>query len=97
MIRIFQQGLLVIPLDLKVIFKKIIVHNPAYISEWLHVYLNEQLIYSDGLACHLVYQALEKEDYLKSMEAGSNVNGPKFATGNKRRHPKNGGANVKSC
>ena len=42
-----------------------IVHNPDTFKEWLHVYLNEQLIYSDGLACHLVYQALEKEDYLK--------------------------------
>ncbi|MCQ6280655.1 urease accessory protein UreF [Bacillus sp. EB600] len=42
-----------------------IVHNPDTFKEWLHVYLNEQLIYSDGLACHLIYQALEKEDYLK--------------------------------
>jgi urease accessory protein len=42
-----------------------IVHNPDTFTQWLHVYLNEQLIYSDGLACHLVYQALEKEDYLK--------------------------------
>lgn len=42
-----------------------IVHNPDTFTQWLHVYLNEQLIYSDGLACHLVYQALEKEDDLK--------------------------------
>lgn len=42
-----------------------IVHNPETFKEWLHVYLNEQLIYSDGLACHLVYQALEEKDYLK--------------------------------
>ncbi|MCQ6282469.1 urease accessory protein UreF [Bacillus sp. EB600] len=42
-----------------------IVQNPDTFKQWLHVYLNEQLIYSDGLACHLVYQALEEEDYLK--------------------------------
>ncbi|MBS4202024.1 urease accessory protein UreF [Bacillus sp. FJAT-49732] len=29
---------------------------------WLHVYVNEQLIYSDGLACKLVYDALQKGD-----------------------------------
>lgn len=41
------------------------VHNPDTFRQWLHVYLNEQLIYSDGLACHLVYQALEEEDFPK--------------------------------
>ena len=29
------------------------------------VYLNEQLIYSDGLASHLVYEALENNDFQK--------------------------------
>ncbi|MBS4196949.1 urease accessory protein UreF [Lederbergia citri] len=29
---------------------------------WLDVYLNEQLIYCDGLACKLVYEALQKGD-----------------------------------
>ena len=33
--------------------------------KWLHVYLNEQLIYSDGLASRLVYEALEKDDLQK--------------------------------
>ena len=41
------------------------VHDQETFLQWLHVYLNEQLIYSDGLACHLVYEALEKEDYQK--------------------------------
>lgn len=41
------------------------VHNPDTFKEWLHIYVHEQLIYSDGLACYLVYQALEEEDYLK--------------------------------
>lgn len=42
-----------------------IVHNPDTFTQWLHVYLNEQLIYSDGLACHLVYRALEEENFHK--------------------------------
>ena len=33
--------------------------------QWLHVYLNEQLVYSDGLASHLVYEALKNEDFEK--------------------------------
>ena len=41
------------------------VHDPATFSQWLHVYLNEQLIYSDGLASHLVYEAIESEDFEK--------------------------------
>jgi len=38
------------------------VHNSETFLEWLKVYINELLIYSDGLACQLVYQALEKND-----------------------------------
>ena len=41
------------------------VHNSETFSEWLRVYINEQLIYSDGLASHLIFQALEKEDFQK--------------------------------
>ncbi|MGE8079825.1 urease accessory protein UreF [Peribacillus loiseleuriae] len=41
------------------------VHNQATFSEWLHVYLNEQLVYSDGLASYLVYEALENKDFEK--------------------------------
>ena len=36
------------------------VHDQATFSQWLHVYLNEQLIYSDGLASHLVYEAIRE-------------------------------------
>ena len=46
--------------------------------QWLHVYLNEQLVYSDGLASRLVYEALENEDIRKSVEIRSDVNGSKF-------------------
>ncbi len=38
--------------------------QPTFLK-WLQVYVNEQLIYSDGLASRLVYEALEKEDMEK--------------------------------
>jgi len=38
------------------------VHNAETFFEWLKVYLHEQLVYSDGLASHLVYEALMDED-----------------------------------
>ncbi|MBE1553271.1 urease accessory protein UreF [Sporosarcina limicola] len=41
------------------------VHDQASFLQWLNVYLNEQLIYSDGLASRLVYEALEKDDLQK--------------------------------
>lgn len=42
-----------------------LVHNQETFSEWLQVYIQEQLIYTDGLAGKLVYQALEEENFLK--------------------------------
>ncbi|MEH7342288.1 urease accessory protein UreF [Bacillus sp. JJ1532] len=33
--------------------------------EWLQVYLHEQLIYTDGLACRITYDALLTEDFQK--------------------------------
>ena len=44
------------------------VHDQETFREWLTVYLYEQLIYSDGLAASLVYEALEQEDYEKIWE-----------------------------
>ncbi|MEH7246046.1 urease accessory protein UreF [Neobacillus niacini] len=41
------------------------VHDQATFAQWLHVYLNEQLVYSDGLASRLVYEALEDEAFEK--------------------------------
>ena len=41
------------------------VHDQATFLKWLHAYVYEQLIYSDGLASRLVYEALEKEDWQK--------------------------------
>jgi urease accessory protein len=35
------------------------VHNPDTFSQWLTLYLNEQMVSSDGLAIKLVYKALE--------------------------------------
>ncbi len=42
-----------------------LVHNQATFAEWLRVYLNEQLVYSDGLASRLVYEALENDSMEK--------------------------------
>jgi urease accessory protein len=41
------------------------VHNHETFLHWLQVYIQEQLIYSDGLASCLVYQALEEENFPK--------------------------------
>ncbi|MBU8880699.1 urease accessory protein UreF [Bacillus sp. FJAT-29790] len=41
------------------------VHDKKSFFEWLRIYLNEQLVYTDGLACRLVYEALENNDYEK--------------------------------
>jgi urease accessory protein len=41
------------------------VHDQVTLAQWLHVYLNEQLVYSDGLASRLVYEALEDENLEK--------------------------------
>jgi urease accessory protein len=38
------------------------VHNHDTFFAWLQVYIKEQLIYSDGLASSLVYQALEEKN-----------------------------------
>jgi urease accessory protein len=42
-----------------------VVHNSDTFMHWLQVFLHDQLIYTDGLASFLVYQALEQEDTLK--------------------------------
>ncbi|KAB2330218.1 urease accessory protein UreF [Cytobacillus depressus] len=41
------------------------VHDADSFCEWLLVYLQEQLIYSDGLACKLIYHAFEEDNQLK--------------------------------
>lgn len=41
------------------------VHNQETFSEWLQIYLEEQLVYTDGLAARLVYDALDKTDFEK--------------------------------
>ncbi|MFJ8065054.1 urease accessory protein UreF [Psychrobacillus sp. NPDC096426] len=38
------------------------VHDKPSFSKWLKMYLDEQLVYSDGLACRLVYEALSNND-----------------------------------
>ncbi|MEH7223674.1 urease accessory protein UreF [Bacillus sp. JJ1566] len=41
------------------------VHDRDSFHHWLSMYVNEQLVYSDGLACRLVYEALDKGDIQK--------------------------------
>lgn len=38
------------------------VHNQATFAEWLEIYLLEQMVYADGLAAKLVYDALREDD-----------------------------------
>ncbi|WP_017549531.1 urease accessory protein UreF [Salinicoccus carnicancri] len=40
-----------------------IVVDPETFSDWLKVYLHEQLVYADGLAAKIVYAALDEEDF----------------------------------
>ncbi|MBP1968599.1 urease accessory protein [Virgibacillus natechei] len=44
------------------------VHDRETFSEWLEVYLQEQLVYTDGLAASLVYDALSEGDLEKIWE-----------------------------
>lgn len=44
------------------------VHDDVSFAKWLEVYLHEQLVYSDGLAARLVYDALETNDLEKIWE-----------------------------
>lgn len=41
------------------------VHDKNSFSKWLKMYLDEQLVYSDGLACRIVYEALTNNDHEK--------------------------------
>ncbi len=41
------------------------IHDKESFFQWLSVYVNEQLIYSDGLTSRLVYEALDKGDLQK--------------------------------
>ena len=65
MTRTFQQERLVIHMVLETYIQEGHVHDQVTFSEWLHVYLHEQLIYSDGLASRLVYEALEEKNIEK--------------------------------
>ncbi|WP_068676536.1 urease accessory protein UreF [Oceanobacillus sp. Castelsardo] len=44
------------------------VYDEVTFSKWLEVYLHEQLVYSDGLAASLVYEALEANNLEKIWE-----------------------------
>lgn len=42
-----------------------IVHDAESFSEWLKVYIHEQIVYADGLAARLAYEAIEQDDLEK--------------------------------
>ena len=44
------------------------VHDANSFKEWLELFLNEQLTYSDGLAMRLVYNALNNGDTEKVLQ-----------------------------
>jgi urease accessory protein len=41
------------------------VHDQSSFAQWLQVYLNEQLVFSDGLATRLIYESLENGEMEK--------------------------------
>lgn len=38
-----------------------VIHNKESFLKWMKVYIQEQLVYTDGLACRLTYEILENE------------------------------------
>ncbi|WP_142826286.1 urease accessory protein UreF [Planococcus soli] len=45
-----------------------IVKDQKTFFEWLRVYVHDQLIYTDGLVCRLVYEALEQQNFQEIWE-----------------------------
>lgn len=39
------------------------VHNKETFFQWLKVYIEKQLTYTDGIACRFIFEALEQKDY----------------------------------
>lgn len=48
---------------LETYLQKDLVNDSETFTNWLKVYLHEQLTYADGLAARLAYDALDEEDY----------------------------------
>lgn len=55
------------------------VQDSKTFADWLQLYLNEQLVYSDGLAASIVYDALEEEDFAKVWEMDRKLTVQNFA------------------
>lgn len=58
----FPTGAFSHSLGLETYIQRGVVHDEATFHEWLQLFLNEQLTYSDGLTMRLVYEALNNED-----------------------------------
>ena len=48
------------------------VHDTETFIKWLHLFINEQLTYSDGLAMRIVYHALINNDKDKILDINQN-------------------------
>lgn len=58
----FPTGAFSHSLGLETYIQRGVVHDEATFHEWLQLFLNEQLTYSDGLTMRPVYEALNNED-----------------------------------
>lgn len=53
---------------LETYIQKDIVHDADSFSEWLKVYVHEQIVYADGLAARLAYEAIDEDNLEKIWE-----------------------------
>ena len=74
-----------------------IVYDQETFSEWLKVYLNEQLVYSDGLATRLVYESLENGDIEKVWKIDRMLMVQNLPREIRDGYTENGRTDVKSC
>ena len=49
------------------------VHDAESFTQWLTLFLNEQLTYSDGLAMRIVYDALENNNQTKILDIDKKI------------------------
>ena len=49
------------------------VHDAESFTQWLTLFLNEQLTYSDGLAMRIIYDALENNNQTKILDIDKKI------------------------
>ena len=55
-----------------------IVYSKETFFEWIRIYLEKQIAYTDGLACRLTFDALIKDDSRRAMGARSKIVCPEY-------------------